>query len=283
MEIFRALGSLVEPGGRESQRLADLLELGPLPEPSQTSELFLFQLYPYASVYLGAEGMMGGEARDRIAGFWRVLGLEPPTEPDHLSIMLAFYARLAQLETESSEDRRREAWQQSRRAFLTEHLLSWLPTYLGKLEEIAPPFYQRWAGLLFEALSEESGRQGPPELLPLHLREAPELALPEEEGGRGFLRSLLAPVSSGLLLIRADLHRASRELELGVRLGERLFVLESLLSQDAAGTLEWLQGECDSWIDRHRRAQPLSGVIADYWVGRARRTRRVLEQARQQL
>ena len=73
MEVFRALASLVEPSGPESQRLADLLELGPLPDGPQLSELFLFQLYPYASVYLGAEGMMGGEARDRIAGYRAVI------------------------------------------------------------------------------------------------------------------------------------------------------------------------------------------------------------------
>ena len=36
--------------------------------------------------------MLGGEARDRIAGFWRALGLVPPPEPDHLAVMLGLYA-----------------------------------------------------------------------------------------------------------------------------------------------------------------------------------------------
>ncbi|MGB6001692.1 MAG: molecular chaperone TorD family protein, partial [Thermoanaerobaculia bacterium] len=122
MEVFRALASLIEPTGPESQRLADLLELGPLPDGPQLSELFLFQLYPYASVYLGAEGMMGGEARDCIAGFWRALALDPPAEPDHLAVMLALYARLAELEDAAEDNRQREAWRQARRAFLWEHL-----------------------------------------------------------------------------------------------------------------------------------------------------------------
>ena len=127
------------PTSRKASDWPTFSSSGPLPGGPQLSELFLFQLYPYASVYLGAEGMMGGEARDRIAGFWRALGLDPPTEPDHLAVMLALYARLAELEDETEDARNREAWRQSRGAFLWEHLLSWLPPYLSKLTEIGPP------------------------------------------------------------------------------------------------------------------------------------------------
>ena len=62
------------------------------------TDLFVFQLQPYASVYLGAEGMLGGEARDRIAGFWRALGASPPSEPDHLATMLALLRRSGERE-----------------------------------------------------------------------------------------------------------------------------------------------------------------------------------------
>ena len=283
MELFRALASLVEPTGPKSQELADLLELGALPEGPELSELFLFQLYPYASVYLGAEGMMGGEARDRIAGFWRALGLDPPPEPDHLAVMLALYARLAELEDEADDDRQREVWRQSREAFLWEHLLSWLPPYLSKLSEIGPPFYRRWSEMLTTAIGEEGERQNLPVQLPLHLREAPGLAKPDEEGGQAFLRSILSPVTSGIILVRADLHRAARELDLGVRLGERQFILEALMSQDSVATLRWLEGECEGWIDRHHRSQPPTAPIADFWTTRAKSTRQILEESRVKL
>ena len=88
MELLRCLGSLIEPPSEEVQRFADLLDLGPLPSASEHTDLFLFQLYPFASVYLDSEGKMGGEARDRIAGFWRALEMVPPTEPDHLTVLL---------------------------------------------------------------------------------------------------------------------------------------------------------------------------------------------------
>src|ERR687884_105170 len=63
MELFRALAVLSEPPTDEAVRLAEALELGPIPAASEYTELFVFQLYPYASVYLGAEGMIGGDAQ----------------------------------------------------------------------------------------------------------------------------------------------------------------------------------------------------------------------------
>ena len=160
MEIFRALGSLIEPPSESLQQQAELLELGGLPDPSEHAEIFLFQLYPFDSVYLGNEGRMGGQARDRIAGFWRALSLESPTEPDHLTVLLSFYTELTTLSSDSgpgasrtgaSDELQRVQW-----AFLWEHLLSWLPLYLDKLEALGSSFYQAWAVLLRRALEEQA-------------------------------------------------------------------------------------------------------------------------------
>lgn len=86
MELFRALGTLAEPPSPQTPEIGALLELGEAPAEGEYERLFLFQLYPYGSVYLGPEGHLGGDARDRIAGFWRALELEPPPEPDHLTL-----------------------------------------------------------------------------------------------------------------------------------------------------------------------------------------------------
>src|SRR5215218_3620479 len=124
MELFRALALFAEPVREESMRVAEALELGQPPGESEYTETFVFQLYPYASVYLGAEGMLGGEARDRVAGFWRALRQTPPAEVDHLSTLLAMYARLCEQEDDAADARAREGWRGARRAFLWEHLLS---------------------------------------------------------------------------------------------------------------------------------------------------------------
>jgi TorA maturation chaperone TorD len=279
MELFRALAVFTEPPAPESAPVARALELGALPLASEYTEVFVFQLYPYASVYLGAEGMLGGEARDLIAGFWRALHETPPAEPDHLSVMLALYAQLCELETDATDDARRESWRRARRAFLWEHLLSWLPAYLSKLKEIAPPFYRRWGELLSEALLEEARASEAQTQLSLHLRHgAAGLSDPRTGETGEFLQTLLSPARSGMILVRSDLIRIARQLELGLRVGERKYVLESLLAQDARGVLDWLAREARAWSERHRKQRETLGVIAHAWEAKATASAQLLEE-----
>ncbi len=281
MELLRALAVLAEPPTEETGRVGEALGLGEAPSADEYTELFVFQLYPYASVYLGREGMLGGEARDRVGGFWRALGPMPPAEPDHLSVMLALYARLCELEAE--EGARRANWRVARRAFLWEHLLSWLPVYLTKLAEIATPFYRRWGEVLMKAVLAEIeavGRQG---ALPLHLREAGRLVDPREgEEGADFWQSLLAPARSGMILTRADLRRAARDLGCGLRVGERKFVLKSLAAQDAPGLFGWLIEEAALWEKRHRAFEPTLGAVASSWAAQAQAAGRLLGELKQE-
>ncbi len=267
MELFRALAVIAEPPSETLRRVAEALELGPVPGAAEYTELFVFQLYPYASVYLGAEGMMGGEARDRISGFWRALSVEtPPAEADHLALMLALYARLCESAARESELVRRESWERARKAFLWEHLLSWLPFYLLKLDELATPFYRRWSEVLRQALLAEAETAGLPAALPLHLREAPGLIDPRGGGETSeFLQSLLTPARSGMILTRSDLSRAARELGLGTRLGERAFILRALFGQNAAAVLEWLAHEANGWTKRYHSFGDTLGPVARAW------------------
>jgi TorA maturation chaperone TorD len=278
MELFRALAVLAEPPVSEAAHLADALELGPVPDLSEYTEVFVFQLYPYASVYLGAEGMLGGEARDRVAGFWRALGQVPPAEPDHLSVMLALYARLVEMEEDEADGTRRDGLRGARKAFLWEHLLSWLPVYLAKLETIAPPFYRKWGEILAQALVEEALNVGAQAQLPLHLRDAPGLVDPRRGSTEEFLQSLLTPVRSGVILVRSDLSRAARKIGLGLRLGERKFILKSLFSQDGGGVLDWLAEEADGWIERHRLYRETIGRVAEVWEEKAVATAQLLRE-----
>jgi len=276
MELFRALAVLVEPPDRPGvARVAEALGLGAVPEASAYTDVFVFQLYPYASVYVGAEGMLGGEARDRVAGFLAALGHQVPAEPDHLALLLGAYAGLCEIE-KKGDGRVRGA----RRALLWEHLLSWLPVYLDKVERVAPRFYRRWAETLKAALDAEAKELGIQAELPLHLREAPALADPRETTPEEFLKALLAPARSGLILVREDLARAARELGTGVRAGERLFALRSLVGQDAAGTLSWLAREAEAWHALHQQRRPAHGHVAEWWAARAISTTALLRELR---
>lgn len=279
MELFRALAVFAEPPAEESDPVARALGLGALPLASEYTEIFVFQLYPYASVYLGAEGMLGGAARDLIAGFWRALAQTPPAEPDHLSVMLALYAQLVELEANEPDNARRESWRRVRRAYLWEHLLSWLPVYLSKLTEIASPFYRRWGELLLDTLLEEARATGMQAQLPLHLRDAAAGLVDPREGATGeFLQTLLSPARSGMIIVRSDLVRAARTLGLGLRIGERKYVLESLFAQDARGVLDWLAREATGWSARHRRERETLARISRAWEEKSELAARLLDE-----
>lgn len=265
MELFRALAVLAEPPTVEAARLTEALELAEPPSADEYTELFLFQLYPYASVYLGSEGMMGGEARALIAGFWRALGETPPSEADHLAVMLALYARLAEMDEDESNPLRRANSRAARKAFLWEHLLSWLPCYLSKLSDIATPFYKRWGEILMEALLEEAKTLGHQEQLPLHLRESSGLIDPREQSFEEFLQAVLTPARFGGILTRADLIRAARKMGLGLRMGERKFILKTLFAQDMDAVFEWLGEEINDWKRRHHQHRKTLGEVARAW------------------
>ena len=275
MELFRALGALLDAPCSENRQLGHLLELGQVPDEPTHNDLFLFQLYPYASAFLGEDGRLGGEARDRVAGFWRALGADPPAEPDHLRTLLAAYARLAEAQS-ATDGKTARAWRDARHAFLWEHLLSWVLPFLAKLRQIAPPFYRSWADTLETVLSRESALLGPPRRRPLALRAARPVPDPRQGDGERFLLALLSPVRSGLVLTRADLARAARDLGLGLRVGERAYILRSMLAQGPEGTLRWLAGEARAWAPRHDRSGITAPEVADFWVQRATETERLL-------
>ena len=286
MELVRTLGVLCEAPAPEHETIASALGI-PVPDREEWTRVFVLELPPYASIYLDAEGMIGGEARERVAGFWRALALAPPAEPDHLASLLGLYTALAEAERDEPDPARRALWREARTALLWEHLASWLPLYLDALEALAGNGYAAWAGLLQDALAGEATRLSPPAGLPAQLRAAPALIVGGETGIDELVGALLVPVRTGLVLAPADLGRAAHELWLGSRLGERRTVLRSLLAQEPARTLGWLAAEA-----QRRAVHPapfwFDGEISRFWTERAKAAAALLSElgeaaARQEL
>jgi len=277
-ELFRALGVLCEaPAPAHAHaRIAAALCLPGRADTADHTELFGLQLVPYASVYLGPEGMLGGEAADRVAGFWRALRLTPPPEPDHVAALLGLYASLGEAEHDERDPARRALWRQARRALLWEHLLTWAVAYAQAVAASAPPFHAAWAELLERTLVAEAAELAPPATPSLHLRDTPALPAPNEDPGL-LVGALLAPARSGLILTRWDLARAARSLGLGLRLAERAVALRSMLSQDPQTTLAWLADEAATWTARHRELEAAIGGIACHWRSRAEATLALLK------
>ncbi len=270
-EVVRALAVLCESPHPAHERVSEALELGRLPGAAEHTQVFGLQVVPYAAVYLGPEGMLGGEAGDRVAGFWRAVGHVPPSEPDHLAALLGLYAALSDAEAAEPDPARQILRRRARAALLWEHLLTWVPVFGRAVAGSGSAFYGNWAALLIETLVAEAATLDAPDGSLQHLRDAP--GLPDAvDGGRELAQALLTPVRSGLVLTRRDLARAAREQGLGLRVGERAFVLASMLEQDAVATLGWVAEEADRWADRHRDDLEVLAPVATFWRSRAQTT-----------
>lgn len=271
-DLLRALGVLAEPPGPDHQRLADLLGL-PAPTASEWTEAFVVHLVPHASIYLGAEGMLGGEAAERIAGFWRALRIPVPADPDHLTALLGLYACLIEAEAGEPTGPPRVLLRHAGAALLHEHLLSWLLAYTHAMSDAAPPAYAAWAGLLREAICGEAAEVGVPHRVSAHLRAAPPPTVTDMDA---LLEHLLCPVRSGLIMTRGHLAGLARGGGLGLRLGDRRRVLRSLIEQDPATALPMLADQARGWAARHRADSPSAGPIATHWADRATATAQML-------
>lgn len=267
-ELIRGLGALCERPGPASPQIAVALGLS-VPDPVEYTDLFVHQLPPYASIYLDAEGKIGGEARSRIAGFWRAMRLTPPSEPDHLATLLGLWASITQEAATEQDPERQTLLGHAAVTLVWEHLASWLTPYLARVPELSKAFTS-WAELL-AAVVEDTLEGAPPPDLPVHLT----LEQTGLEGPDDLVAYLLTPIRSGLVLSRADLKRTASELGLGTRIGERAFDLESLIEQNGQAVIEWMASEAtrQSGLYSSASVAPAIGVV---WSDRTDRTHGVL-------
>jgi TorA maturation chaperone TorD len=288
-ELLRALGAVAgDPA--DARKVLAALGLEPGDGASHT-EVFVLNCPPYASVYLGAEGGLGGEGGDRVAGFWRAIGLTPPAEPDHLTSLFSLYAALGEAGQARQARQARQAEDRSavsgviatetaersschaRRALFWEHLWPWLPGYLGAVTDVGVPALGAWADLTRQALTAERAGQSP-DALPLALREAPP-PLTGDEGLDELLDALVTPVRSGMILTRRALADGAGQAGAGHRIGERRFTLRAMLEQEPERTLRWLADEAEHWSARHS-ASALDDPAHQWWAARAFATATIL-------
>lgn len=236
------------------------------------AQSFVEQCYPFASVYLGSEGSIGGEAADRVAGFRGLLGSGIDGSPDALAPLLADYAAL--VVRSESDPRARHA----RKAMLWEHLLCWLTPFLDSVVRVAPAPYAPWASMVRDVFVCEATLLGDPGRMPLHLREAPIAdigthanSLDDVAGG------LLVPVRSGVVLTRHDLSRIADEVGVAMHVGSRRLLLRSLLEQQPMATLQQLADEAARQAHDHARDRAALGSISDFWSERAFATAAALD------
>jgi len=229
------------------------------------TELFDFDLPPYASYYLTVGPVLGGEPvtylRDLLASY--LPRQIQPAQPDALAFLLRLVAALTRSD---NLDRAR--------AIFYESLRPWMGTYARAVQTYAPPGLKRIGDLLLAVDALWRNETPPPASLPYLLRTAPEVrypptALDATTETSALLDYLLSPVASGLILPRCALISYARHNSLGIRPGGRRFSFESLLTASPATTLNFV-GEVAR--TQQRWYVDITDPIADWWATKLAQT-----------
>jgi TorA maturation chaperone TorD len=279
-ELLRAIGAVADSPAA-ARTVGPALGLAPVSDADHT-EVFVLSTPPYAGIYLGPDGALGGEGADRVAGFWRAIGVTPPAEPDHLAALLGLYACLGEATADTRSEVTAATLRRSQAALLDEHLWPWLPCYFDAVTDGPVQALATWARLANHALNYERPERSAVDApateptqgrLPLALRAAPA-GLTGDARLQDLVDALVTPVRSGMILTRPRLAVGAQQIGVGHRIGERRFALRAVLEQEPAGALAWLAAEAHRWELRH--AVRGTDAASRWWASRAARTRRAL-------
>lgn len=217
-----------------------------LPEPFDADEaaaehhrLFDRELLPYASVFLEADGHLGGDVSSAVGRRFTAAGLSPPSSqpPDHLGRELELTAALEEARG-SAESGTAEA-EADVRAFLDGHLLWWVPPLMVAQRRNGDSFWRTVAELTLELVfghrAELAGADPPDHPVPWHLQGVPRDPLDDPTVDlREVATFLTLPVRSGLYLSEADARDLGRSRRLPGGFGSRARVLETVFHSAVA-------------------------------------------------
>lgn len=232
---------------REVPDLAEYLALPHDPEGSAVEHQRLFEreVLPYGSVFLEADGNLGGDVTAALGRRFAAVGMPVPESepPDHLGQELALLAELASREDESppgpGASDEPDAEERTALGLLDGHLLWWLPALLPAVQRHGLSFWSAVADLTLElaldhrrALVGDSPPEAPP---PWNLRGAPRDPLDDPTVDlREVATFLTLPVRSGLYLSEADARALGRSRRLPGGFGTRARVLETVFHSAVA-------------------------------------------------
>lgn len=215
------------------------------------TELFDFDLPPFASYYLTIGPVLGGEPVGYLRGLLSTY-LRPelqPSQPDSLALLLRLLAILVR---QQSRDRAQVIYHEA--------LSPWLETYGRAIASFAPLGFRN-IGLLLIEVCQGLNATMPIALSPPYLlRTAPEVG--EIKDGDSVLDLLLSPVASGLILPRSELIRITHRNDSGIRPGGRRFTFQSLLETSPKETLTALLDLATSQLTWYRDEE---SQIALWW------------------
>ncbi len=231
------------------------------------TRLFSLVVFPYASVYLDADGALNTETTARVQAAYDRAGFELPRDvpvgaPDHFGAELLFAAELFE-----------RGHADAAQKFIGEEILAWSPIFLRAVERNASEeIYRAAARATRDWLSEQTAGCKPP-VAGLY---STEIVFAEVDL-HAVVAEFVTPARAGMFLSKEDLFRMARTVNLPVSFGDRALMLVSLFR--AAGEHERvdallgaLAAEVNAWIEeyaRESRDDPTMEPFVRVWQVRA--------------
>ncbi len=256
------------------------------------ADLFLLNVYPYASVFLDPDGEMNGARAQEMRGVYEQFDYAPDAlrevgAPDHIGLMLGLLAQA----------------RHASRAILP-YALDWAPVLCLAVERepAAHSFYRALASetrrVLFAEIESpdlEPRVRTSGQIAELQLESDPSALRAglefsgEETSLRSIVHRLLCPARSGIFLSRARLGAWARDLGVPLPFGGRFDVGVSLFEvagvvDSIARLVDWLMAEVEEWDAAFTAWSEAGwGDYAIAWQARITRTARLLAEMRELL
>ena len=241
--------------------------------------LFRFNLFPYQSIFLDAEGLLGGAESNRVRRSYRSCGFAVKNDgnPDHVGHELGLMAFLCGAERDAWEDGEDEMARRIRRRqrdFLQSHLLLWIFPFVLAVGQQRQPFYEALAELTMDLVYDHAlalGNDGTfPQPDSFRLPEPPALLEEKKTGLKEIAAYLATPPYAGLFLSRDAIGRLGRQLEIPRGFGDRRQTLVNLMRSAAQyeafpALIQALQEVAGEWMAAYGRQQERMPELAPFY------------------
>jgi putative dimethyl sulfoxide reductase chaperone len=200
--------------------------------------LFGMNVFPYETVFLTEDGLLGGARSESVARAYYEAGFrsEDGETADHIGNELAFMAFLCGAESDAREDEVVQAIFHSthlQRQFLDKHLLCWLPSLVLAIHQQRDERFSIIADLVLDLVVTHRQSLDDDPMHPtqsLSLPPAPNILESDKTELKDIAEFLLTPVYTGFYLSRDDITRIGRQFQLPRGFGKRHQMLTNLLN-----------------------------------------------------
>lgn len=255
-------------------------------------QLFGLNVFPYASIFLYGDTMLGTPVTDSVQTFYHEVGFTDYANdmPDHIGNAFALLSFLSGAEADALEDNvLGEAYrmQHLQRRFLEEHILGWLPALSKAIQQQDSTLYSYLMelGLSIAVAQYRSMRVNLiGTAVEFCLPDAPQLLDNEKTSLKDIAEYLLVPAFAGFYLSRDVVRQLGHEYDLPHGFGKRHQLLTNLFRTAVdydllVEVIQRLRAICTDWQEYYRRlaVEPALEKFTRIWLERLQQTDSILE------